>query len=114
MIILYTTEQGGDWIPWNTPRSIEELKALFPAKPGPGLSPLFVVSGECLCCDPENDELPRFYSILLPTAERWDALNMKWTSYLCGKEFKEFWAKYITNYQRRNEDPCLLWKDQGR
>lgn len=98
MIILFTIECGGHWIPFNTLFDEKELKEILPQE-------LFsAVAG---------DNLPSgFISILFPDGSRWDSVQRAWTYFLGGKDFMEFWMDYVSNYLK-DDRGYFYWRDQG-
>ena len=116
MIILYTDQQGGHWIPWNSPLTVTELqKTVAYAESGRRDFPAIFWDKGCNLFYPDGDTLPRFHSILLPTPARWDAFNCHWTFFVNDPIFQDWWAKYIASYSPNvsDEEREHRWRDQG-
>jgi len=109
MFILYTDKKGGEWIPWNTPLSIQDIRENLWVR---GVDNAMIDEEKGLYC-PAFDLLPMFHSILLCNATRWDAVNMGWSSYQDGTFFQEWWHKYITHYKPGETQSLYWWLDQG-
>lgn len=117
MIILYTDIEGGEWIPFNTPFNRDEIMDVMLIAETGGCDRPAICGGtrdECAVFVPEGDCLPRLHSIMLPTAERWDAHNRKWMRYLYGGTFAAWWVHHIESYHPL-VDPAdrHWWYDQG-
>lgn len=114
MIILYTAKEGGEWIPFETPYLENEIRAMIDennsgivlSSPGDPTTTTYV---------PINNKLPTFYSILMPTAARWDVVSKKWMAYVGGEDFRNFWPQYISAYKQfeLGEKREHWWMDQG-
>jgi len=115
MMILYTVEPGGRWIPFNTPLNDMEIqKAIAVAEIGKRDQPAIFLGvpefGWPARFYPDGDTLPRFHSILLDDNSRWDAETRRWTQY-SNDEYVQQWRRtYIANFQW---DGDLGWRDQG-
>jgi len=129
LIILYTDHEAGEWIPFNTPVSMEDIRAILDRQIPTCLLGNHVgrvrVSFDHICLRagkdddtlvfvPQSDVLPVFHSILLPTATRWDVVNRRWASYICDTLFKEWWVIYIEHYESGETEPKRWWLDQGQ
>jgi len=108
VVILYTEKEGGEWIPFNTPMSVEEIHDNLWKQNDDGM----IVKEEGLYY-PHSDVLPILHSILLPDASRWDAVNWEWISYHGGTYFKIWRAMYLEYYKPGHTDPRFWWLDQG-
>jgi len=113
MVILFTDKEGSEWIPFNTPLSVDDIHGNLWGPDDNGA----IIEDDALY-SPNGDLLPTFHSILLPDASRWDAVNTKWTFYLGSPEFHKWWDLYLINYKpgmAQASDPVshYWWRDQG-
>ena len=128
MFILYTDRPQGEWKPWATyftPLDVRMIiddaiyKSFVKAPVSHcivhGIKHLHRESDGTILFVPEADTLPVFYSLLLPTAARWDVANRTWSFYVCGDRFKDWWKTYIANFKpsEEPEERKYWWLDQG-
>jgi len=109
VIILYTETEGGEWIPFNTPLSVDDIHGNLW---GPEDNGAIIEDGALY--SPNGDLLPTFHSILLPDASRWDAVNTEWTHYFGSTAFHDWWQRYITNYHKpasRHQSPLFITEE---
>jgi len=108
MVILFTETEGGEWIPFNTPLSVDDIHGNLWGPDDNGA----IIEDDALY-SPNGDLLPTFHSILLPDASRWDAANTEWTYYLWGPEFDRWWERYLAGFKLEEKDVLKFWADQG-
>lgn len=112
MTILYTDRMGGDWIPFNTPLSDEEIKETLRTENDEGE----IGEGDertNWLYYPASDLLPVFHSILLSDNSRWDAFTQRWTRYINDSFVEEWRAGYIAHYKPGERHYPYVWLDQG-
>jgi hypothetical protein len=116
LILLYTTVEGGHWIPFNTPLSPLELGRVtaIAARGSRDFPAIFHDEDGFDRLYPDGDTLPRFHSILTSEGRRWDATNQRWESYDVNGLFREWFTNYVANYRpfELDGERKFGWRDQ--